>query len=279
MAGTPASRPPTDKEQIRALRDLKSQGQAALTWGLPNPVSEAAVVGFGLLLLEKLHDTSDETRASSAAALTAMLLDRTISKMPQVSAVECSKGCSFCCHTSVPATAPEVFRLSEIILADEGQHHPGFDSASTLARARSRSAGTLQDVLRRRDPCPVLMDGTCGLYEWRPIACRQFVSTSAKGCEDALEGRRAEFPFVPGGANAGVMVRSMLMAATRSVGLGIDTYELSSALAVALETPDAEKRWLAGEDVLAAAHKLPRPPQMQSSVDRWTDVLSKLVQP
>ena len=45
-----ADRDPSDKRQSREVRDLKQQGQAALVWGLPNPTTEAAVVGVAGLL-------------------------------------------------------------------------------------------------------------------------------------------------------------------------------------------------------------------------------------
>ena len=50
----------------------------------------------------------------------------------------------------------------------------------------------------------------------------------------------------------------------------------SGALTLALPQPDAERRWLAGEDVLAAALKAPMPPNMQSSVERWSQMLAGL---
>jgi hypothetical protein len=42
-----------------------------------------------------------------------------------------------------------------------------------------------------------------------------------------------------------------MWAALASVDLPSQGYELNHALLVALETPDAENRWLAGEDVFA----------------------------
>jgi hypothetical protein len=42
-----------------------------------------------------------------------------------------------------------------------------------------------------------------------------------------------------------------MWAALAASGLPADSYELNHAMLVALETPDAEKRWLNGEDVFA----------------------------
>lgn len=51
--------------------------------------------------------------------------------------------------------------------------------------------------------------------------------------------------------------------AMHEAGLDGSLYELNSALAVALRTPDAEARWLDGEDVFAVCEPAP-PTSMRS---------------
>ena len=80
----------SEKKQSRELRDLKAQGQSAMLWGLPNPASEAAVLGAGLLMHEKLIDATDAARATAAADIAAKLLDKTTSRMPQAADFACS---------------------------------------------------------------------------------------------------------------------------------------------------------------------------------------------
>jgi hypothetical protein len=272
MADNKPTYSPTElKEHQRVMRDLRQQGQAAVTWGLPNPATEAAVLGMGLVMRERLADAGSQSRAAEAAALAATMLDKTIQKMPQAPNYQCAMGCNYCCHGAVSVSPPELFRIVRLI--DSG---PGIDKAGVIARARARSASTFEAVLTLRDPCPLLVDGNCSVYEDRPMGCRQFVSTSAEGCRTAFEKRSGELPFVPGAANAGLILRSLLMGAATSLGLKTDTYELSSALIIALAQPDAEARWLAGEDVLAGALKTPQPPNMQGSVQRWSQMLASL---
>jgi Fe-S-cluster containining protein len=268
MAGK--SMPPTsaDKEHQRVMRDLRQQGQAALTWGLPNPTTEAAVLGMGLLMRDKLEATGNAERASEAAALAAVMLDRTMQKMPQAAAVQCAKGCFYCCYSAVTVSAPEVFRLLREI--------PEADRADVLSRARARFKALSEGASVGLPACALLVDGACSVYESRPSACRQFVSTNADGCRAAHTSGNQELPFVPAGANAGLIVRSLLLGAMASLGREPATYELSSALAVVIEIPDAEKRWLEGEDVLAAAARMPQPPNMQNSVGRWSQMLRDL---
>ena len=269
-----ASASPVDKEHQRVMRDLRQQGQTALTWGLPNPTSEAAVLGMGLLMRDRLVAGSDDDRAAGAAALAAAMLDRTVQKMPQASAVQCAKGCNFCCYSAVSVTAPELFRVVRLIGAAGAP--VGLDRDATRARAQARMQAQAEGALMGRPACPLLIEGDCSVYADRPFGCRQFVSTSVEGCLTAYANGRGDLPFVPGAANAGLIIRSLLLGAVASTGHKAETYELSSALAVVLAEPDAERRWLAGEDVLAAAPKMEQPPNMRDSVARWSGMLNGL---
>ena len=69
MAGPRTTRAAEEREHRRIMRDLRQQGQAALTWGLPNPATESAIVGMGIVLRDKLQDATDPTRATAAAIL------------------------------------------------------------------------------------------------------------------------------------------------------------------------------------------------------------------
>lgn len=278
MAAQP---PPTrpDREHQRILRELRQQGQSAQTWGLPNPAAESSVLGMGLVIRDRLADAKSTRRAAEAAALAAGMLDKTIQRMPQAATFECARGCNFCCRGAVSVSAPEVFRIVHL-LADGAKIGaaglPALEKDAVLARAKARGGATLEAVLSLRDPCPLLIEGECGVYEDRPLGCRQFVSSNLAGCRTAFESGRGDLPYVPAAANAGLVLRSLLLSAAASLGMRADTYELSSALVVAASQPDGERRWLAGEDVLAGALKTPQPPKMQSSVQRWSQMLSGL---
>ena len=262
-----------ESEHRRALRDLRGQGQSALTWGLPNPVTESVIVGIGILLRDCLADAAEEGRASKAAALAGAVLEKTIARMPQADSFACRKGCSFCCHSTVAVSAPEVFRIAQFVSQAGGP-----DRSHLLAACKSGSGASVEEVLGRSDPCPLLIESACSVHEVRPLACRQYVSVSSEACEAALLGKRESYPFVPGATNAGVMIRSLLLGAAESLGRPAEIYDLASALAIVLEMPDAEARWLAGADVLADAVKLPKAPKMTESVERWASMLKTLVE-
>ncbi|MGE0626259.1 MAG: YkgJ family cysteine cluster protein [Hyphomicrobiaceae bacterium] len=263
---------PKDAEQRRILRELKQQGQATLTWGLPNPATEAAVIGVGLLMRDQLAERQDGSGASKATKVAAELVDQTVGRMPQAAGFACRAGCSFCCHSAVAVSAPEAFGIARM-LTEQDPPTAMLSRDQAVARSHALRPASLQATLERQGPCAYLVDDRCSVHSARPISCRQYVSLSVEACEAAFNQQGQGFPYVNGAANVGNVSRSMLLGAARSLELDANIYELASAVAVALETPDAERRWLAGEDVLAGALRLPQPPQMQTSVERWSPML------
>ena len=109
-----------DKRDSRELRDLKQQGQAALTWGLANPVTEATVVGVALLVRDKLADKTAAGSAAAATDIATRMLDKSTAKLAAAGTFACTKGCNYCCHSVVSVSAPEVFRIANALTAAGG---------------------------------------------------------------------------------------------------------------------------------------------------------------
>jgi hypothetical protein len=51
-------------------------------------------------------------------------------------------------------------------------------------------------------------------------------------------------------------------------GLRLESYELNEALVVAIETEDAERRWLAGENIFAGVQQDPGPNPVDDPASR-----------
>jgi hypothetical protein len=59
------------------------------------------------------------------------------------------------------------------------------------------------------------------------------------------------------------------MAALRVAGKTIALYEMNAAVSRILETPDAEPRWLSGEDIFQGlAQDVPLVPQIETEIER-----------
>jgi Fe-S-cluster containining protein len=118
---------------------------------------------------------------------------RTLARAP--GEPDCAPGCASCCHVHVEATTAEIAAAAAHLVATR--------SASELRALALRLALTAalpaEERWAARTPCALLaVDGTCSIYEVRPLRCRAFHSYSVEVCRDAYAGRTdAEPPRSP----------------------------------------------------------------------------------
>jgi hypothetical protein len=175
-----------------------------------------------------------------AVTYLAALYERSIA--PQ-EGLACRKGCSWCCVQPVVVTAAEAFAVAAEMRERQEM------AAALLAQPR-RSLGEPRSDWR---PCPFLGDDkACSVYEARPLACHVFVSFDLQACIAFFAGDSDKPSFTPHDRQQLLYAcRMMLHAAHQLAGHGPQPgYELGSAVAAILRTPDAEARWLKGENIL-----------------------------
>ena len=96
----------------------------------------------------------------------------------------CKKGCAWCCHQAVFAVSHEFLYLQEHIreYLNEEQRQ------EVLERAREKARLTLskpsKEQLLLRAACPFLENGSCMVYDARPMACRIYLSSSVSSCKN-----------------------------------------------------------------------------------------------
>jgi hypothetical protein len=235
--------------------------------GLPPSPDLSATAALTGALIQILDDSEDPSRASAAAELAEQVFEASLRRHPPRAAIACRKGCSHCCTSNfVAASIPEVLlqarRIREAV-SDSG--------VRLRLRDAARNPRNLADAGKRvpSAPCPVLDgEGACSTYDVRPLACRGYVSTSVEVCIRALSDPAASVPAT----RTHVFFRSRcavaLFAALKASGLPHASYELGHGLAIAVEMSDAERRWLAGEDVFGAVQVDPtRKPEVEAYLD------------
>jgi Fe-S-cluster containining protein len=190
--------------------------------------------------------------AERAAALAENALGEVVATDPPPP-LACREGCDWCCHLPVGLAVPELLHIAEYLrrtLTPEELH-------ATHARAvgveEQKRQMTLGERSRARFPCPLLVDHRCSAYPVRPLTCRGFNSSDAGRCERFLQEPRTAVPVYAPQLRLMTFVLDGLRAGLSESGLKGDLVELTAALAVALEVPDAAERWLAGEAVFATA--------------------------
>ena len=176
----------------------------------------------------------------------------------------CRSGCAFCCHQPVKVNAAEAF-----FLAAQLRERP--DTAAAVREAARQLAGRDAETpkvawLR----CPLLDQGdACSVHAARPLSCHGYVSLDVEDC-------KTSYPHIVSGAGAWSVRepaiygdlrsswRLILQAALRLNGLSDTNYELNAALSLVLDTEEAEKRWLRGENIFAGLKPLsPNKPEVE----------------
>lgn len=175
---------------------------------------------------------------------------RLLAVLPPARPLACSRGCAHCCKQRVSVTPLEVLELAAHLQREL--------DAATLEQLRERvraSAARVRGLSAKQQrgmPCPLNQpDGSCMAYDSRPLLCRGANSFDASAC--ARPG--AAIPSYLELAEAAALAQEELDAESLRIGGREEMLELACALEIALEQPDAEARWRAGEPVFrAAAH-------------------------
>lgn len=172
----------------------------------------------------------------------------------QPPALACKEGCDWCCHLRVGTAVPEVYRvvsylrqtLSPQELQTIRERIIRLDEQRRQVRAGKRGMARL--------PCALLIDRRCSAYPVRPLTCRGFNSSDARKCELFLElGHKVTVPSYTAQVRLATFVLDGMRAGISEARLRGDLLELTAALRIAFEMPDAFERWLAGEAVFAPA--------------------------
>lgn len=130
----------------------------------------------------------------------------------------------------------------------------GIDLPGQIARADNKTQGLGEvDRVAVRQRCPFIAQGVCVIYQVRPLACRGLASYDRHACAQAASGQIDEIPYSEPHMRVRSLVQNAMQSALRDAQLAWGSYELNQSLTVALNDASVAPRWLAGEDVFAAA--------------------------
>jgi Fe-S-cluster containining protein len=106
----------------------------------------------------------------------------------------CRAGCGVCCCQLVPLAPAEVFYLAERILSlpiaertpvlrrfqsnEDTLSQIGLIHAISSLGDTNDNNNVAQEYFRLGLTCPFLVESSCSIHEWRPIACREYNVTS-----------------------------------------------------------------------------------------------------
>jgi hypothetical protein len=173
--------------------------------------------------------------------------------------VACAKGCACCCTTTVEATPDEVLALADHLAAS--LEPAAFSALQARARAADAVGHGFASIERHRLKlfCPVLDPAgrACLGHAVRPAPCQGYLSLSLAKCEADHADPPGPIPRPEAAAMIASVVSGTRDAVLQDFGLKGGALELTAALVAAFATPDAEQRWLDGEDVFAGTEYRP----------------------
>jgi Fe-S-cluster containining protein len=162
-------------------------------------------------------------------------------------AVECKKGCAWCCHQAVFAVTHEFLHLNEYV---QGKLSPE-QQDNILKKAREKAGLTLnksvEEQLQVRAACPFLDSGSCQVYEARPMACRIYLSASAASCKKEYDqnGKLRSFPgLFDFPLRAGRMMNEGFVAYLRQVGLQESELPIEQGYSSLVTLGQTMKEWI-----------------------------------
>jgi Fe-S-cluster containining protein len=222
-----------------------------------NPTQVAAHIRY----LVKLISEGRRASAAAAAGHWGRLYDSSIQKNFELA---CRQGCAHCCTQSVLVYAPEAFAI-----AAQVRERPEIAAAMHGAAEKLGAAASGPDTVRRIS-CPLLLNNSCSMYDIRPLNCRAFVAMDVRECISTfvMMGKFAVRMPTPI-TNMRTFWHMLMMATLRLAGKNVAVYEMNAAVSRALETPDAEARWLAGDDIFdGLAQDIPMAPEIEAEIGR-----------
>ena len=231
----------------RKLPLVPPYGPAAVVSAVEDTV--VALLGEGRSV-EKAIEVAEE-----AAGWLAETVEQVKRRLPLAHPIACAEGCAYCCHVKVLATAPEVLRVVAYLRETKSDGEVEAIRAMVGAIDSETRGMTAEERAEAQLACPLLTFGRCAAYEARPLACRGANSFDALACERAYLEPDDDLgiPLYKPQAQLADAVRGGLCNGSGRWGLDGRLFELTAALRVALDRPDAALAWAAGAPVFDEA--------------------------
>lgn len=172
--------------------------------------------------------------------------DARLSAAPDAHTLACKNGCYWCCYFTVDVRAVEVFTIldfmaRELSVAEQERVRREIAANSAMLQGLDE-----MERMRRNVKCPFLSAGRCTIYEARPQTCRNYHATDVAGCRASYErpeDTEIDPDFAPLVYQAGGAHVDAFCNALQQRGYDVQAYELSTALAAAMQQPAARARF------------------------------------
>src|SRR4051812_35506350 len=112
------------ERRLKLKQSVEAVSRAGMDLNAGGADQSWAVIAATRILLDILEGRS-ASRAGIAARRAHEFFEVSLKRNPSKFGVACVKGCAFCCHVSVTATAPEIFLVAGTL---REKHRADFDA-------------------------------------------------------------------------------------------------------------------------------------------------------
>jgi len=226
----PEQRPDT-KEGARAQAAAPALRRFTIkSWALTSQVLQQRRGRVGLLDLMGFYDWLGESNLRSILGC--------LPPLP------CRPGCAHCCYVGPDRPDLLPIELFRIVTYLDGL------GAQMRAQLATQLRAPWDDP---KAPCLLLSRECCIIYPVRPMRCRAQHSPDVAACRQSHAGQRPTFPLLREPALLYKSIATGIRLGLQDTGLEHAPLSMAKALALALESPSALDRWLAGDSVLGEA--------------------------
>jgi len=206
-------------------------------------------------MAQRLPATDDATAMLAALRWGMTKIDQTLADTPAkvAATIACRAGCAHCCSVAVEVQAHEVFFAAEYIQINSSPAELAGVIARTAAH-RTRVVGLASDERARlMQPCALLNNGQCSIYEGRPEACRAHHTNDAGVCAAHAADPLVDLEkvYIPALRSRLFAVMLGMDAAIEAEGFDDRAYDFGSALHEALTNSLCRVLWLRHQPAFA----------------------------
>lgn len=207
----------------------------------------------------------DEVFAMADASWTARRRDP--SYLMTAPRIACKAGCGWCCHQQVGVTPLEAVRIAEHIRALPEPERAAMTARIEELDRRTRGLDTSARAATRLSCAFLGAEGSCMIYQVRPLRCRGVFSIDVDfciGCYEDLPAMRARLEagelkpvFLDTPERIFNHALGGLLAALKRVRGAVVSLDMTASVRDLLADPRLAARWLAGAKPDRSTHLVP----------------------
>ncbi len=189
-----------DKQSKNALKRAKKSANKFLR-EIHEPLHDMAgtiYIGEYMAVDAILSEHDDKEQALPEIGSNAMgYADSQINRL-MADDIPCKEGCHYCCYQDVHITKAEVVLITLVVdqISDKVKQN--------LLNDKSDYVSLNGSAPMPYSLCPLLEDGKCMIYDYRPVFCRSYCSLSLETCKASHESEIAGGDAIPVSLDAGI---------------------------------------------------------------------------